>query len=138
MALPKSAPNRYTTSRQLIAGSDINGMNDQLYSAQSITAGTVQTQAGATQINAAAVFVTTGNANDGVILPPGYAGLEIFVASNANTLKVYPSGTETIGNGAAGVAYAQTAKRSAIYKCIVGPTATTQAQWSPNVSGVDA
>lgn len=143
MPLSKSAPPRFTTSRQLIPGDTINGMNDQLYSTQALTASTVQTQAAANanaQINAAAVAVTTNNANDAVALPLGYAGLEVFIANlSANNLGVFPSGIDTIDAGGASAVLAQTASKNAIYKCIVGPTivnniVTVGAKWYRNLS----
>jgi hypothetical protein len=138
MGLPKSAPPRFTSSRQLIPGDAVNGISDQLYSTQALTATTVQTQAGAVAnalINAAAVAVTTANSNDAVALPPGYAGLEIFIANlSAVTLGVFTTGTDTIDATAAGTALGQTASKNAVYKCVVGPTATTVAKWYRNLS----
>lgn len=136
--LAKAAAAIYTASKQLISGQDFNAVQAQLYSVQSLTASTTQTQAGATanaQINAAAVAVTTGNANDVVALPAGYAGLQIFIANlSSNALGVFPSGTDTIDAGSAGAVASQTASKSAIYKCIVGPTPTTGAKWYKNLS----
>lgn len=71
-------------------------------SAAAITAGTTQTQAGATAIVTDIVIVTTGNANDGVLLPPIKAGnLIVINNASANAGKIYANGTETL-NGTAG------------------------------------
>jgi hypothetical protein len=66
------------------------------------TAGTTQTQAGATAITSTITAGTTGNANDGYLLPAVLAG-DIFIIHNlsANAGKVYANGTETL-NGTAG------------------------------------
>jgi hypothetical protein len=80
-----------------------------------ITAGTVQTQAGATPITSSIVVVTTGNASDGIILPALSAsliGLRVQVInSSAAAGVIYATGatsTNTINGtaGATGVAYA--------------------------------
>lgn len=67
-----------------------------------ITAGTTQTQAGATAIVTDLVHVTTDNANDGVLLPAMKAGNVIMIRNlSANAGKIYANGTETL-NGTAG------------------------------------
>lgn len=80
-----------------------------------ITAGTTQTQAGATAITANIAYVTTGNASDGVILPAlsaSMVGTEIrLVNASANAGVVYCPGTTSTNTingtaGATGVAYA--------------------------------
>lgn len=80
-----------------------------------ITAGTVQTQAGATPITANIAYVTTGNASDGVILPAlstALIGTEIrLINASANAGVIFCPGatsTNTINGtaGATGVAYA--------------------------------
>lgn len=80
-----------------------------------ITAGTTQTQAGATAITTDIVQVTTGNASDGIILPAltaGQIGRTIRVINaSANAGVIYCPGatsTNTIDGtaGATGVAYA--------------------------------
>lgn len=71
-------------------------------SVAAITAGTTQTQAGATAIVTELVKVTTGNANDGVLLPALLAGQMIVINNaSANAGKIYGNGTETL-NGTAG------------------------------------
>ena len=80
-----------------------------------ITAGTTQTQAGATAITTNIVQVTTANASDGVILPAlstALIGTQIrLINASANAGVVYCPGattTNTINGtaGATGVAYA--------------------------------
>jgi hypothetical protein len=66
------------------------------------TAGTTQTQAGATAITSTITGATVGNANDGLVLPAMTAGRVLFINNlSANAGKVYGSGDETI-NGTAG------------------------------------
>ncbi len=85
------------------------------FSFAAITAGTTQTQAGATAITTDIVQVTTANSSDGVILPAGSAaqiGRTIrIINASANGGVVYCPGatnTNTINGtaGATGVAYA--------------------------------
>lgn len=79
-----------------------------------ITAGTTQTQAGATAITSGIVVVTTGNSGDGIILPALSAsliGTRVQVINGANAGTIYCPGatsTNTINGtaGATGVAYA--------------------------------
>lgn len=61
------------------------------------TAGTTQTEAGATAISNVITIATVGNANDGLKLPAGVAG-DVRIVSNlsANAAKVYTSGTDKI------------------------------------------
>lgn len=79
-----------------------------------ITAGTVQTQAGATAITSGIVQVTTGNAGDGIILPAlstALIGIRVQVINGANAGVIYCPGTTSTNTingtaGATGVAYA--------------------------------
>ena len=84
---------------------------------QSYTAGTTQTQAGATQMEGAVNFVTTGTANDGVRLPPDTAVGEVVyvVNSSAVSLNVYPNTGGKINNGSANAAKALAANMSGAY-----------------------
>ena len=122
----------FLTSKQLLPGSWANAISNQLYSIQTATASTTQTQAGGTAITSAAVAVTTANADDAVRLPKGYAGLEVFIANkSAAALGVFPAVGDiiwgSIGN-AANLVLAQTASKHAIYK--VGTvTAAGVATW---------
>lgn len=85
------------------------------FTVTNITAGTVQTQAGATPITSGIAYVTTGNAGDGIILPALSAaliGLRVQVINaSSNAGVIYCPGattTNTINGtaGATGVAYA--------------------------------
>lgn len=80
-----------------------------------ITAGTTQTQAGATAIVTSIVQVTTANASDGVILPALSAALIgttiRIINASVNAGKVYCPGTTSTNTingtaGATGVTYA--------------------------------
>jgi hypothetical protein len=109
----------FLTSRQLLPGSWANAISNQLYSIQTVTASTTQTQAGGTKITSASAAVTTANANDAVTLPKGYAGLEVFVANlSAAALGVFPAVGDTIFPSAANAVLAQTLSSNAIYKCV--------------------
>jgi hypothetical protein len=119
MTLSANAPAQYTSSRQLIAGSDINNITQQLNSGRTgIVAGIVATQAGATQLDSAVNTISTvTTAGDGVRLPKGFIGLEVWVVnSDADAVQVYGYGTDTIDSvaTATGVSQAQGTK---IYKC---------------------
>lgn len=97
MGFPAAPFRRYIASRQLIAGDDMNAINDAFYSFQPLTAlGT--TQADAALVNASNLEVLAGSANNaGIKLPPAYPGAEILVLNNsANTTKVYGTGTDTV------------------------------------------
>ncbi len=66
------------------------------------TAGTTQTQAGATAITSTVTVLTVGNGNDGVLLPAMTAGRVVIINNASATAgKVYANGTETL-NGTAG------------------------------------
>jgi hypothetical protein len=82
-----------------------------------VTAGTTQTQAGATALTGQVNHVTTGNANDGVLLPTGRAPGESVTVLNlsSNALKVYPASTGAINGGSASAAYTHTASKPALY-----------------------
>ena len=79
-----------------------------LHSLQGVTAGTTQTQAGATAMSKTVVQVTTGNASDGVALPRAdkatCVGQSMIVKNlSAVALKVYPYYTTsaTVDDGSA-------------------------------------
>ena len=77
--------------------------------AQSITAGTTRTQAGATALTKEVNKIDTSTApsngttlGDGVLLPVSYPGLDVTIINNtANIIQVYGNGSDTI-NGVAG------------------------------------
>ena len=104
MSFPKSHPNRYITSRQLIAGSDVNAFNDASYSYQLLTP-LGATQVAAAPIDAANVEIPAGAAAAGVVMPISYPGAEVDILNNSgNNQNVYPNGTDQIQN--AGTTYA--------------------------------
>lgn len=84
---------------------------------ETATAGTTQTQAGATLLTGGINFVTTGNANDGVKLPADIALGDslIIVNSSAASLNVYPNTDGQINNGTANAAKALAANMSGLY-----------------------
>ena len=109
----------FLTTRQLLPGSWANAITNFLTSIQTVTASTIQTQAGATKITSSGAAVTTANANDAVALPKGYSGLQVFVANlSANTLGVFPASGDIIFPSAADAVLAQTASKNAIYKVL--------------------
>jgi len=84
---------------------------------ETATAGTTQTQAGATVLTGAVNFVTTGTASDGVRLPAEMPVGEVvyIVNSSANALNVYPATGGKINNGSANAAKALVANMSGAY-----------------------
>lgn len=70
--------------------------------AGAITAGTTQTQGGATAMTADINRISVcANANDGVKLPAAVVGRIVDVINDgAQTLKVYPAGSDDLGAGA--------------------------------------
>ena len=84
---------------------------------EAATAGTTQTQAGATVLNSAINYVTTGTAADGVMLPAGYGLGDVvyIVNSSAASLNVYPATGGKINNGSANAAKALAANMSGAY-----------------------
>lgn len=91
---------------------------DKAYAA--VTAGTTQTFAGAVALTGDVNVVTTGVAQDGIILPQAAAGLTIFVKNaSANAGKVYvPNGGTLDGTaGATGVASGLVASKTTIFAC---------------------
>lgn len=81
------------------------------------TAGTTQTQAGATALTGAVNFVTTGNASDGVLLPAErpVGDVVYIVNSSGVALNVYPATGGKINNGSANAAKALAANMSGAY-----------------------
>lgn len=90
----------------------------------SITAGTTQTQAGATPITTQRVKVTVGTSGDGVKLPSAIVGLEVSVynSSASNPMQVYGSGTDTINGQTSTVGVSQPASSIDIYICVSAGT----------------
>ena len=86
------------------------------------TAGTTQTQAGATALTGAVNVVTTGNANDGVKLPTDVAvGDVVYIVNVSNAaLNVYPATGGAINGGSANAAKALAANMSGAYVSLGG------------------
>lgn len=98
MPIPSKSPSatRLISSRQLVPGDLINGMNDAQYSFQKLLAGGA-TQVLAAQINAANVEIDAASAAGGVQLPVSYPGAEVDILNNSlNTTTVYGLGTDVI------------------------------------------
>jgi len=123
MSIPKSPPQNYTSSRQLIAGSDINNLSDRVCSFQTLTP-TGATQATAAPIDAANVEIPAGAAAAGIRLPISYPGAEVCVLNNsANTQNIYPGVGDQVQNAANAYAAANAAVTAAtntsyIFICI--------------------
>ena len=81
------------------------------------TAGTTQTQAGATALTGSVNVVTTGNASDGVKLPAGYGVGEVIHVVNISgvALNVYPATGGAINGGSANAAKALAANMAGTY-----------------------
>lgn len=81
------------------------------------TAGTTQTQAGATALVGSLNVVTTGNASDGVLLPTGTARGDKVVVTNisAVALNVYPATGGAINGGAINATKVLAANMSGLY-----------------------
>lgn len=97
MTFPSKNRIQYTSSRQLIAGSSVNDLENQLNSFQQLTAAGT-TVADAAVVDAANVEVLSGSANNaGIVLPAAYPGAVVSVLNNSlNTTKVYGKGTDTV------------------------------------------
>lgn len=87
----------------------------------SITAGTTQTQAGATALTTEFNRVTTATAGDGVKFPTASAGLICHIVNEtAVSIEVYPNTSDTLNGGSANVSNSLGAKTRAIYECVDG------------------
>ena len=102
MALPKFPFGRYITSKQLVAGSDMNGLFDLLTSAVKITANPGGALLNATPVQAAhANLAVVATAGDSLLLPPSYPGLEVTIENNtANYATVWPFQANPYNNNA--------------------------------------
>lgn len=86
--------------------------------ATGVTAGTTRTQGGATLLTAEINRVTTvGTAADSVILPAAVPGLNIYVANAAaaNSMNVFPNGSDQINALGASAAFAVAAGKTAVF-----------------------
>lgn len=148
LLLATIADNTTTTYTDIIADGSLGAAVPEINTAQSIsqilgftkltnpmvseviavTAGTTQTQAGATRVGLNQfAAVTTGNANDGVALPllnSGLIGMSIYVSNlSANALRVYPNTGQTINSGTVNVHVTHAASIGRWY------VSTTAANW---------
>jgi hypothetical protein len=99
------------------AGSD--GGFTALSTTDSITAGTTQTQAGATALTTNLNRVTTSTAGDGVKLPTAAAGIICHVINDtANSIEVYPNTSDTLEGGSVNVSDSLEANSFALYESI--------------------
>lgn len=95
------------------------------------TAGTTQTQVGATVLSKTLNKVTTGNANDGVALPAGTGAMCLMISNiSANALKVYGNNSDddTIDGGSADASVTQAASTKSIWYCTTNGIAWTSFQ----------
>lgn len=97
-----------------------------------VTAGTTQTQAGATALTGQVVRVgTVATAGDGVRLPTSVAGLIVtLVNDGANPMKVYGAGTDTINSIATATGLYQGTGTTAMYSC------TVAGNWKVSISAL--
>lgn len=123
MGLPNytSLTQRFLASRQLLPGDWANAVTDSWLSVQTVTATPAGTQATSIKLNAANVNITVvATANDGVLLPPAKAGMEVSIVNSdaADAAQIFASGSDTINAtaGAAGVSLA--AGAAIILRCI--------------------
>jgi len=130
MTIPASAPNKYTSSRQLVAGSDINNISDQLNSYQELTALAGGAKPG-TQINAANIHALAASDLDSFSLPAGlFPGMKVFLANySGHSVQVYGLGNDTVNDVATATGVTQNNSTNAIYQCIVARVGATAAKW---------
>lgn len=92
---------------------------------KSVTAGTTQTQAGATLADGDFNIVTVANSSDGVILPQAAKGTVIWLKGGANNGKLYATGSGTIDGTAGATGVTLTASRTAVYVATADTPVTT-------------
>lgn len=112
MALAKEmvANGLFVNTAKAVGGSVVTG----------VTAGTTQTQAGATALTGANNVVgTVANANDGVILPVAEVGDSVYVRNaGANTAKVYPPVGGSVNGGTANAAVTLASGASTVFRYV--------------------
>jgi hypothetical protein len=122
MAFPKLPFFRYTSGRQLIGGSHINGLGDLLTGTISpAVARAGGGQALALQITSAFIELTTvATAADSVALPPAKSGIRVCITnSGANSAQVFGAlgFTDTVQGAAGNVGQAIAAGATAMFIC---------------------
>ena len=129
--LPSNIPSFQKGSR-LLNGSDVQKLSDLIGSKQvDITALVGGAKAGATQLNAAICVVdTVASDGDSVLLPLGYAGLQVLIVNNdaAQDIRVYGKGTDTINGVATATGVLQGEGITALYVC-TNVTAAGVGEW---------
>jgi hypothetical protein len=133
MGLPNLPFQHYTTGRQLIKGSDINGIFDEFSSFKGpLTALAGGGRSGLTPVfNAAFNDVTVvATAGDSFVLPVAQVGFRITVTNNgANSMQVFGNGLDTISGTAGNVGVAQAAGTTIEYVCIQSATNVAGGIW---------
>lgn len=120
MALPKLPFEVFTTGRQLLPGSVMNGLVSLLTGTNSgIIATTGGTQSTSVALSSAFnEIVTVAAEADGVVLPLAKSGLRICVTnSGANPAQVFGYGTDTINGTAGNVGVALADGDTALFIC---------------------
>ena len=121
MTVPSGPGPSFPTGLALQSGDALQKLSDQLFSTKaSVTAHAGGTKAAATPITAPFTEVSVvATGADSVILPKGYAGLEIILTnSGASSMQVFGAGTDTINAVATGTGVAQGNGVTALYKCV--------------------
>lgn len=86
--------------------------------AGTLTAGTTQTFAGAAPVLSDVTILTTGNANDGVLLPQAGPGQVIIIKNtSAVAAKAYAPNSGTIDGTAGATGAALAASKTTMYAC---------------------
>lgn len=120
MALPKNVPS-FPRGNRLLDGGAVQGLTDLVASVQQqVTAKAGGTKAAATLLNSALVEISVCATNgDSVLLPLGYAGLEVCIYNaGAANAQVFGQGTDTINAVVTATGVTQNAGVTAIYKCV--------------------
>lgn len=132
MPLPSGPIPGFGRTIGLQSGPSLQKLADLIGSCQAdLTAKAGGGKATALQLNAANVEIdVAATAADSVLLPLGYAGLQIFIANNgASSVQVFGKGNDTINGIATATGVAQGNGVSALYVCIDvdNPGLSTQA-----------
>ena len=130
--LPSNIPSFQKGSR-LLNGTDVQKLADLIGSTEiGIEAQADGTKANATQLNAAISVVTEVAGDlDSVLLPLGYAGLQVVVvnANPTNSIQVFGKGIDLINEVATATGVTQAKGTSALYVCSGIDPSTGAAHW---------
>lgn len=130
--IPSTPVPSFIPGKGLQDGGDLQKMASQMYDTQGdIVARAGGGKANATRITSPNALVTTAaSGNDSVLLPPGYIGLQVFLANaGAQSIQVFGANSDTINGVATGTGVAQAAGLSAIYRCLAYDPTTKVASW---------